>query len=41
MTRDGFSCFLGFQIFPGETPVPPLQITKYAIYRKYVVYFIN
>ena len=23
MTRDGFSCFLGIQNFPGEDPPPP------------------
>ena len=32
MTRDGFSCFLGFQNFSGDDPVPPFQIKKYAIY---------
>ena len=25
MTRGGFLCFLGFQNFPGEDPVPPFQ----------------
>ena len=38
--------FLVFKIFPGRTPVPPppptpFLITKYAIYRKYVIYFVN
>ena len=26
MTRDGFSCFLGFQNFSGEDPQTPFQI---------------
>ena len=30
-----------FQNFPGEDPRTPFQITKYAIYRKYVIYFVN
>ena len=31
-----FSKFSG-----GGPPVPPFQITKYAIYRKYLIYFVN
>ena len=33
MTRDGFSCFIGFLNFPGEDPQAPfLKIEKYVIY---------
>ena len=31
MTRDGFSCFIDFQNFPGEDPLPPLKIRKYVL----------
>ena len=32
MARDGFSCFLGIQNFPGEDPEPPFHISYYVIY---------
>ena len=32
MARDGFSCFLGIQNFPGEHPRTPFKISKYVIY---------
>ena len=31
MTRDGFLCFLGFQIFPGEDPQTPSPFQKCVV----------